>query len=140
MSLTDDDWKRIRNALAFRSTKLYEQGAGSAFREFRNSCYAEACRHDEIIQKVRDFHRATGWRPIETAPMDGTRILAWHWHWSKQEEVIARWSDDQWQDAWSELTIHPTYWMPLPEPPRDNSLAATPIVEAETSGSEAGTK
>ena len=115
MSLTDDDWERIRSALAFRSIKLYEQGAGSVLRE---SCYDEARRYDETISKVRDFRRATGWQPIETAPKDGTRILAWHWHWSKQEEVIARWSDDQWQNAWSELTIHPTHWMPLPEPPK----------------------
>lgn len=63
------------------------------------------------------------WLPIETAPKDGTQILAF---------ARAKLSGDffgvtQWADAepafnsvagwfW-EYAIRPTHWMPLPDPP-----------------------
>lgn len=59
------------------------------------------------------------WQPIETAPKDGTNVLA------VGESGLAdvlRWSDDWsskrvfcWTDG--EYTFKPTHWMPLPAPP-----------------------
>ncbi len=60
----------------------------------------------------------TKWRPIETAPADGTEILAW-WPIRKLE-------NDQYLEAamhivnWHGLghqRDEPTHWMHLPEPP-----------------------
>jgi hypothetical protein len=52
-----------------------------------------------------------GWLPIETAPRDGTEILAWD---GEVTDVIW-WDGLAWDDG--RRTVHPTNWMPLPEPP-----------------------
>ena len=66
------------------------------------------------------------WQPIETAPRDGTRIVAWvdgqNW---RRCEVILWWrpsssADARWhRDAERTLAVSgtPTHWMPLPEAP-----------------------
>lgn len=61
----------------------------------------------------------TEWRPIKTAPKDGTRILVWR----KNEEGYShlRCGIDMWRrNNWmrSRRDMQPTHWMPLPYPPR----------------------
>jgi len=61
---------------------------------------------------------AQGWQPIATAPKDGTPVLLWWPHWSRQAIVgwvdkFGRWASEI---ALSEGT-DPTHWMPLPVPP-----------------------
>jgi len=75
-----------------------------------------------------------GWQPIETAPKDGTEILAWvQPRTSRGFSVLARWYSDKFskdpQPYWMllmpsrtcEFDRHnqPTHWMPLPEPPQE---------------------
>ena len=56
---------------------------------------------------------ATQWRPIETAPKDGTHILAFH----NGSIWTVWWSDTQmWHDS-NDYDYRPTHWMPLPKPP-----------------------
>ena len=68
------------------------------------------------------------WRPIETAPMDGTEILLavgqraieiGHWipgipsEWDRR---IMRWNLGR-EGHWSTWNGEPTHWMPLPVSP-----------------------
>jgi len=72
----------------------------------------------------------TKWQPIETAPKDGTAILAWpingNGFYSKDEEdrisYVVRWyaRNAVWLEASGEeyMQCYPTHWMPLPAPPK----------------------
>ena len=74
----------------------------------------------------------TNWQPIETAPRDGTEILALEYHTSEHPELrgfvikayaTVRWMPDLgWRDCGERGAagldpFEPQYWMPLPEPP-----------------------
>lgn len=60
------------------------------------------------------------WQPIETAPKDGTQILAWDGfnfdlcEWSAPER---RPQDACWWIDNDKGSMHPTHWQPLPPPP-----------------------
>lgn len=82
------------------------------------------------------------WRPIETAPRDGRKIMLWYLNgnhkprtvmgkWLSEEDAVytdidgvgleAGWYEciDNWDD-YTEVSIHqgePTHWKPLPTPP-----------------------
>lgn len=69
------------------------------------------------------------WKPIETAPQDGTRILVWSTIYGGKV-VVARYDDDRfsrkprpyWRiDAAYAINDsrrnQPTHWMELPKPP-----------------------
>ncbi len=63
-----------------------------------------------------------GWRPIATAPKDGTRIFSYEpprYEENKDLYVTVRWNGEGWDDAASdgEYGANPTHWMPLPTPP-----------------------
>lgn len=67
------------------------------------------------------------WQPIESAPMDGTPILAWcvhpHARWATDNKdwsaaVVTQWIDHNgggW--TWNGMAGTFTHWMPLPTPP-----------------------
>lgn len=54
------------------------------------------------------------WQPIETAPRDGTHILAVS---ITGFRTIVFWDEDRWVRQDESLFI-PKLWMPLPEPPK----------------------
>lgn len=58
------------------------------------------------------------WQPIETAPKDGIRILAWDR--TIDEATIVTWFPraSNWYDVEGFL-VDTRVWMPLPEPPKD---------------------
>lgn len=61
--------------------------------------------------------QAEGWRPISTAPRDGTEVLA---DTSGLGRVVVYWDDEesQWGAGLGYLDRGaPTHWMPLPPPP-----------------------
>lgn len=67
----------------------------------------------------------SGWRPIETAPKDGTRILGCGPLHSLRDpdrtyyiEVVHYWPGQKhWPIKWMEGHSEPTHWMPLPPAP-----------------------
>ena len=68
------------------------------------------------------------WRPIETAPKDGTQFLTWDSHYGiRVGRCVVRPDHDDWlsyMDAYkgsSKGGIRATHWMPLPQKPRDES-------------------
>lgn len=80
----------------------------------------------EALQGVGGFDaddfEPTQWQPIETAPRDGTCILAWYEGVSVRPMVI-RFMDGSWIGATFEsgrnTVVDATHWMPLPEPPKE---------------------
>lgn len=71
------------------------------------------------------------WQPIETAPKDGTKILAYDegiiltaWTNDANEYQGGRggpagWFSGQYRDHWGDYPVldTPTHWMPIPAPP-----------------------
>lgn len=72
--------------------------------------------HNYVVQQ----RATTDWQPIETAPKDGTRILAWNSGW--EQPTIAHWysypggSNNRWDND-DGVELCPTHWMHLPPGP-----------------------
>lgn len=71
-----------------------------------------------------------GWRPIETAPKDGTPVFVygiWQGEISKNPQYWdvfkAVYSFDEWLvcdcDIYGAIVLGPTHWQPLPKPPQE---------------------
>lgn len=65
------------------------------------------------------------WQPIETAPKD-RRVLLWGRYWNGvdkfQHPLIGIWDPNvgRWIIPGEfRFGVHPSYWMPLPPPPKD---------------------
>lgn len=64
------------------------------------------------------------WHPIETAPKDGTRVIAYSLglvgtsRWA--DRFAAQYGDTAagWYSEQLDRRHNPTHWMPLPEPPK----------------------
>lgn len=96
---------------------------------------ADRDKGDGAAPLSRDGEAERGWRPIETAPKDGTRILLIKVGWDTYEGrlghtnyvwwgVIGYWSEEwgNWNDGVEPSGLaDPTHWMPLPEPPTPDS-------------------
>lgn len=83
-----------------------------------------------------------GWRPIESAPKDGTEVLAWGvtalngQRYAPGREV-AWWNADEgeWDTRDPCIDFSPTHWQSLPEPPALLSSAPPPLVGGSCSAS-----
>jgi hypothetical protein len=88
----------------------------------------DAARVGVLIDDIRTVIAAANpeareimrWRPIETAPKDGSSILA-IWRWGDNPDngaethMVVRWCG--WWDAQGFTQPEPTHWMPLPPAP-----------------------
>jgi hypothetical protein len=83
---------------------------------------AEREVYGALAQMVADERRYAGspWRPIATAPKDGTPVLGW---WGTECMivdwcvVVERWGSTH--DGEDTFLPEPTHWMPLPEGPKE---------------------
>ena len=65
------------------------------------------------VPKPLTVKQAGDWKPIETAPKDGTEVLACNGSWI----FIAGYDRWGWVDSAAGESRSPVHWMPLPEPP-----------------------
>lgn len=79
-----------------------------------NDCLQDSWRwcEDAEAQQRCDQH---GWRPIETAPKDGTDVLVCCQGWVCAHP--ARWNGKRWTHRWNDAELVPTHWRPMPELP-----------------------
>jgi hypothetical protein len=62
------------------------------------------------------------WRPIWTAPKDGTDVLVSLWNRAGERcAAVAFYQDGEWwmNDPDDAPVFEPTHWMPLPPPPEE---------------------
>lgn len=94
---------------------------------------------DAILNLAPVGGRGEGWRPIETAPKDGTRVLAWPGHlaggvtaavetWWYEHPSTQGWITDAFDCG--DYEFAPTCWAPLPPPPQEQANK-----ESQTNGS-----
>mgnify|MGYP000894219903 CR=1 FL=1 len=110
-----------RAARAIYETRI---GDGTNYYAWGDPCfYAE---YPDVVDSIYAEARAAlsasprreGWRPIETAPKDGTRVLlarvgidAMH---------TAFWRGSTWHCGGLQYFNNPTHWQPLPSAPQEN--------------------
>lgn len=86
-------------------------------------CYAVLIDNEEprtLARLLREEADSQGWRPIETGPRDGTRVLLWH-RYRPRSSAIGYWSASHgdWMSDSGELQRgFISYWRPLPPPPQ----------------------
>jgi hypothetical protein len=68
--------------------------------------------------EVEAMTDAQGWRPISTAPRDGTDVLIYDPTDTKNPVAVDWYSHDADTPGW---LGNPTHWQPLPPPPREGS-------------------
>ena len=87
------------------------------------------------LNQAEEQQRKMKWQPIETAPKDGSCVLVFPGIWNNTPCSIARWDDNKYANNprpfWRRLDAMgsvsrslynpPTHWMPLPEPPTEET-------------------
>ena len=97
-------------------------GVAIAIRRKSSAEHARADKLTEALEGTRavldTMNGSDLWRQIETAPKDRTRILVCRAteRGYERDRIGVDWrAEGVWQK--SRLNMHPTHWMPLPEPP-----------------------
>jgi hypothetical protein len=99
------------------------------------ACGTLSINPNEAIRALIAEVRRNQWQPIETAPKDGTRLLAYmpypHGPLARKmppgivftaKFTGMRWHTDD-HDPFVFFNADPTHWMPLPEPPKETANA-----------------
>lgn len=97
----------------------------------------DALREEDVRLKAEE-PMMSNWKPIETAPKDGTEVLL-YWPLEGLGDLhskikIGSWHSDAWgwQDRFCRsYTDAPTHWQPLPDPPKPRK--PRDLVDAEPS-------
>jgi NTP pyrophosphatase (non-canonical NTP hydrolase) len=96
---------------------------------------------DNLIRKALTQPDQSGWMPIESAPKDGNRFLAYekteenciYEAWWEEDYLIGEWGEKVggFDDDW-DLQRKPTHWMPLPKPPQHDESCLSKTEDFKT--------
>ena len=104
--------------------------------EFREAFEEEIRESEQVITRSISQQLAEFWQPIETAPKDGTTILAYGWNLQDHAVSTIFWLELSEWDEWKGISIDhscwvdddssqdqidwvPTHWMPIPGKPKN---------------------
>lgn len=76
------------------------------------------------------------WKPIETAPKDGTPLLLFGIYPGDQQPlwwVTGGWQNGRFRGDYA--TPPPTHWLPLPAPPKPSSCTSSDAIQTGRSAS-----
>lgn len=92
--------------------------------------------HDDYdYDRIAAELRRVEWRPIESAPRDGERVLIF----DNGHPYVSRFWCGQWHvGSLPGTPAYPTHWQPLPAPPTGASEQAQPIARATGAGGGEG--
>ena len=111
VTLNEDQWELIQNAAT------YYWDSGPSGEGWKSDELSSACS-DLDAQLEGESASQQQWRPIETAPKDGTEILAIR----VSNPGISGFYVTCWcrGEYWREMVdLKPTHWMPCPTPPTE---------------------
>lgn len=87
--------------------------------------------HHTCLRLAKEVERLRAsqpqWQPIDTAPKDGSDVLAWGPRWKQPDYIHFRnggWCEwvgldtGEWEPITFSESFLPTHWMPIPEPPK----------------------
>lgn len=125
-----------------RETRAYHEGRANGYGEASSLVRARlrGTFIPEQVQRDAETSRATRavfekrargtstqeWRPIETAPKNGMRVLAWDG--SVVRVVYHHHRHTTWTTEPGAWTFRPTHWMPLPGPPGSEGSSTQEVV------------
>lgn len=67
-------------------------------------------------EELAEIRKRIEWQPIETAPKDGSSIIA---HGKRFNKMICWWNGKSWRIVYSNILLKPTHWLPIPGPPKE---------------------
>lgn len=135
---------RLADALNSESeaiTKTVKYSTAKKASEELRRLHARVAELEEQRQCLHQITEPEGqWKPIETAPKDGTAVLVYPPTWRNKNCAIARYVTDKYaehhcpywrrDDDLGRITFSretpPTHWMPLPPPPYSTVVKDTP--------------
>lgn len=132
--MTNESFERRRERLAFKAWAFLCEFDILHPNATLNEAIREAYARVPLFQGELNAHEpgACGWQPIETAPIDGTPILAWvkgcNKHHDYGDTLVVRadqtmnqiYMDRGGERFWGFPGVgglRASHWMPIPEPP-----------------------
>lgn len=67
-----------------------------------------------LQKRIAELEAAAQWRPMDTAPRDGSRVLVGN---GRNSPVFARFIDRQWRSDERLGIVRPSHWLPIPALP-----------------------
>lgn len=107
-------------------TLTYSDGSDPIEFDDMDAAYAHVAGKQRAAQAIAALTAALAkmWRPIESAPKDGTAVLISDVSAEAFEPAVSRFRQEKWETSdWDEASfvparwMSPTHWMPMPSPP-----------------------